>query len=60
MICSKWRKLDIEHFTVPKPEITAMPLFLPPEDDISAEEYRSDSSKDEAAIIENPAILRQV
>ena len=59
MICSKCRKLDVEHFTVPKPEITATPLFLPSKDDISPEEYRSDSSKDEAATIENPVTLRQ-
>ncbi|KYN14183.1 hypothetical protein ALC57_13614, partial [Trachymyrmex cornetzi] len=51
MICSKCRKLDVEHFTVPK--------FLPPEDDISTEEYRSDSSEDEAVTIENPVTLRQ-
>jgi len=59
MISSKCRKLDVQHFTVSKPEITTTPLFLSPEDDISAEEYRSDSSKDEAITIENPVILKQ-
>jgi len=58
MICSKCRKLDVEHFTIPKSEISATPQFLP-EDDINAEEYRSDSSKDKAATIEDPITLRQ-
>ncbi|KYN01836.1 hypothetical protein ALC62_07308 [Cyphomyrmex costatus] len=59
MICSKCRKLDVERFiTVSRPEITATPV-LPPEDDIGTEEYRSDSSKDEAVTIENPVTLRQ-